>query len=300
MGILGTHPPAPLPGALIRVRSRGRTFETKSDADGLFAFYGLPSGEYEFAPDLPPHTTFSRYIESEAPPDRFPVSSEACRERNVEVFASGSIQGRVVDSSNRIVTDATVHLRPVEAAGLPDSQRLPRAYQSKGGYFKFPHVSAGRYLLLVNPNDERDPEFPYRKTAAVITVRDGEQARNADIRLGESFAVRHLNVRVTWADGSPVRTFVFLEAKGTADPALESSATTDTGAGVLKLLANEPYQVQARLTCRYSDDNSVGPGETLRSSGITLSMRDDPGKVALRFPANTCPAIAGKTLLNGR
>jgi hypothetical protein len=66
-GILGMHAPRPLPNAVVRVTADGRMYETLPDADGLYEFHDLPSGRYEFAPDLPPGTTLSWFIGSDKP-----------------------------------------------------------------------------------------------------------------------------------------------------------------------------------------------------------------------------------------
>jgi hypothetical protein len=66
-GVLGTDDPKPLANRLVRVKANGRTYKTRSDADGLYAFYDLPSGRYDFAPDLPRGTTLSWFIDSDKP-----------------------------------------------------------------------------------------------------------------------------------------------------------------------------------------------------------------------------------------
>ncbi len=56
-GKLGTHTPRPLANTLVRVKTDGRVYETRADAEGLYALYNLPSGRYELIPDLPQGTT---------------------------------------------------------------------------------------------------------------------------------------------------------------------------------------------------------------------------------------------------
>src|ERR1022692_3401467 len=169
---------------------------------------GLPSERYEYAPDLAQGTTLSWYIGSDRPQVPFELTGAPCQERNIEVFASGSIQGRVLDSSNRLLPHAFVYIVPAAAKVLPKERQLYWESQGKEGFFKFVHIPPGEYLVLVNPDDSETAEFPYRRTfhpgvhdrsaATVITLRAGEQIRDADIRLQQQFAPRHLSVRVTW------------------------------------------------------------------------------------------------------
>ena len=165
-GLIDTKPPRPLPNTIVRVNNSQQTFQTQSDEQGSFQFYGLPSGKYSFAPDLPAGTQLSWYINSDNPLVPFDVQGGTCQARDVAVFASGAIQGRVLDPSGGLLPGAFVYILPVEqaTATLPQKQELYWDYQNKKGFFKFVHLPPGDYLLVVNPNDERDPAFPYQRS----------------------------------------------------------------------------------------------------------------------------------------
>ena len=193
-GLLGAEASKALSNALVRVRSEGRSYQTHANAEGLYAFYDLPGGRYEFAPELPQGTTLSWYIGSDSPPGPFELKGSGCQERDIEVFASGSIQGRVLDSSKRALPHAFVYIIPAALKVLPQERRqLYWESQGKEGFFRFVHIPPGEYLVLVNPDDSQTADFPYRRTfhpgvhdrsaATVITVRAGEQIKDADIWL---------------------------------------------------------------------------------------------------------------------
>ncbi len=120
----GTRPPQPLPNVLLRVKARGKVYQTLTDSQGLYAFYNLPSGKYEFVPELPPGTSLSWYMGSDEAVSRFDVHSGSCQERNLEVFPSGSIQGRVLDSSDNLIRDAFVYVMPADKATIPSEREL--------------------------------------------------------------------------------------------------------------------------------------------------------------------------------
>jgi len=65
----------------------------------------------------------------------------------------------------------------------------------------------------------------------------------------------------------------------------------------LTILPNEPYKIEAHLTCRYGDDHGIGPGATLRSNEVYMDAKDDRAEISLVIPASGCPEVAGKTLL---
>jgi len=309
-GTMGTHEPKPLANVLVRVKADGKGYETRADTEGSYAFYNLPPGRYEFAPDLAPGTTLSWFIGSDRPLVPFELNAGACQERNIDVFASGSIQGRVFDSSNKLLPHAFVYIVPAHEKVLPKVRQLYWVSQGTEGFFKFVHLSPGQYLILVNPDDSRNPEFPYRRTfypgvhertsAAIITLREGEQMMDADIQLEPQFAPRHLTVRVTWADGRLIKDFVFIAAKGTANRvAMSHTSQPDMKASVvdLSILPNEPYKVQGELICRYADERSIGPGATLKSNTVYLGRGDNRAELTLTIPATACPEIHGKRRL---
>ena len=66
-------------------------------------------------------------------------------------------------------------------------------------------------------------------------------------------------------------------------------------AGDLKILPNEPYEVQAELICRYADQRSEGPGAILKSAKVFLAPDDGRTEMTLTIAATTCPMVPGKT-----
>ena len=312
-GKLGMNAPTPLGNIRVRVKSDGKVYETQADSEGLYAFYGLPSGKYEFTPDIPPGTKLSWYIGSDDPVRPTDVTAGTCREYDIEVFPSGSIQGRVLDSSNELLPHAFVYLVSADQEVLPAERDLYWESQGKEGFFKFVHIPPGNYLVVVNPDDLRKPDFPYRRTfypgvhergsAAVITLRGGEQIRNADIRLSPAFLPRRLPVRVTWADGRLIRDYVSVTAKATSKPsALSHIRQKDSNASIIDLSVDpgETYEIEARLTCRYADLQGVGPGATLKSAKVYLAPDDRQTEVLLVMSVTACPVIPGKEILTER
>jgi hypothetical protein len=306
-GSLGTRAPKPLANALVRVKAGGRTYQAEADSEGLYAFYNLPSGRYEFAPDLPAGTTLSWFIGSDKPLAPFDLRAGTCQERNVEVFASGSVEGRILDSANEPLPQAFVYIVPAEEGALPKAQQMYGEFQDKKGFFKFVHIPPGKYLIVVNPDDSRKPDFPYLRTfypnaherasAGIVTLGGGEQLTGVDIHLDKPFAQRHLKVRVAWANGLVIQDFVSVRAKGTANPAVTADAKRrDLKAGLLELtvLPEERYEVEAELTCVYSSNGVRGPGATLRSNKSYLVPGDDQTELLLTMPGTGCPEIAGK------
>jgi hypothetical protein len=255
-------------------------------------------------------TTLSWFIGSDEPPTSFELHAGACEVRDMEIFASGAIQGRILDASGKPLGSAFAYIVPAGEKVLPKKGKLYWEYQGKQGFFKFVHIPPGEYLIVVNPDDSLDPTFPYRRTffpgvhdrasAATVTIREGEQIKDVDIQLEQQFAPRHLTARVTWADGRLIRDFVFVTATGTSHPdAMSDARQPDLKASVVEMsvLPDEPYEVEAELTCRYADERSVGPGAKLKSNKIYLAPGDGQKKLLLTIPATSCPEVHAKELL---
>jgi hypothetical protein len=169
-------------------------YEARSDADGLYEFYNLPSGKYELAPELPPNKTFSRYMRGDKPHPPIELTGGRCKEYDIHLFASGSIEGRVFSASNNPISpDARVYIIPSDQKVLPKRFEMHSEAQEMNGHFRFLHLPPGNYLILVNPDDKRRADFPHERTfypgvrdrasAGIITIRGGEQIKDANIRL---------------------------------------------------------------------------------------------------------------------
>lgn len=309
-GQYGTLAPQPLANLLVRLKAGGKVYQTHADAKGLYAFYQLPSGKYQFAPDLPLGTTLS-WSGSDGPQPHFELHAGACQVHDIQVFSSGSIQGRILDASGKPLLNAFVYIVPAGGTVLPKRRELYGELQGKEEFFKFVRIPPGEYLIVVNPDDSLDPKFPYRRTffpgvddrasAAIITIRGGEQIKDVDIRLVQQFAPRHLTARVTWADGRLIKDFVFVTAKGTTNPdAMSDTTQPNLKASIVELsvLPNEPYEVEAELICRYAGGQILSaPGARLKSNKIYLAPGDDQKELRLMIPATACPDLPGKKLL---
>lgn len=300
--------PQPLANILVRLRGQERVYETRSDPEGLFAFYDLPQGEYEFAPELPPGTVLARYLGSGEPPGPFELRVGASQERDIWVYPGGSIHGRILDESGQPLPQAQVYIVP---ASGPDSGSADRYWESQGkdGFYKFLHLPPGAYLIVVNPDDAQRPEFPYRRTfypgvreraAAGVVQVSGAPVRGVDIRLERSFRPRHVRVRVSWSDGRLIRDAVFVNAKATQNAAaLAQTNQRNPKESIIELdlVPGEPYEIEASLICRYVDEKSIGPGATLHADKLYFTGTDERTELTLTIPATRCPEVPGKTSL---
>jgi hypothetical protein len=297
------HRLGPLAHTIVRLKAENaKTLEAITDAEGVYSFYGLPSGRFEFSADLPPGTT--------ARTDTLTLRGGACQEHSIAVYPSGSIQGRILDASNQPLPHALVYIVPAEQSPPLEWNQLYWEGQYEEGHYKLVQLPAGKYVIVVNPEDTLDPSFPYprtfypgvhqRESAAIITLAEGEQLKGVDLRLEPKFQPRRLKVRIEWADGRLVKD-ALIDADGIDHPeAIARTSRPDPRAGLVELLLvpDVPYRIAAHLTCSYADERSVRRGAKLQTSDVFLEPKDDRTELTLTMPATACPAIAGKTSVN--
>lgn len=189
---------APMPGVKVFAKSAEQTFETISDANGEYKFFGLPSGEYEVWADYPVYFTSRK--------EKVQTPANGCGVADFKAHRKGAISGRVTDADGAAVTD--IRLSLVSADASPQDMFEDRKTESawllagtdeKGGYF-FSHLPAGRYYVVINRTDfERTLSEKFQKTprlfypnakniekATIISIEEGEQIEGKDFRLPKS------------------------------------------------------------------------------------------------------------------
>src|SRR5580692_8762433 len=75
----------PLPGTTVELKSPERTVTSQTDNNGVFRFYGLPAGTYNFAAALPENLELAETILSEPTPS-ITVPENACYEQDLDAL----------------------------------------------------------------------------------------------------------------------------------------------------------------------------------------------------------------------
>jgi hypothetical protein len=149
----------PLAGVPVRATdSGGRSFSSRTDSRGAYAFSSLPAGTYRIEPDLPQGFERPQPRTAEVIAD-----GAACR---IDSFASpdGRIEGTVVDSNgNPVIGFVTLEpADPVEAAVARKRGGMPSDDAGADGKFSLRRVGPGRYRLRFYPKTGRG--FNFRAT----------------------------------------------------------------------------------------------------------------------------------------
>jgi hypothetical protein len=196
----------PLTNTEIEIRSEDHVFDTKTDSNGAYAFYGVTKGEYRIAAELPKNLELAQMILSDPlPPISLPEN--ACYEYDVAAYPTGNIKGRVLGPDGKPLHFAAVELfRPENypprnsGLGWMESQEVGK------GYFEFTHVGPGDYIIVYNNSDDVSTDTPFGRAfypgvtdvakAGRIHVEAGGQVTNADIHVAGGKPTRSITVRL--------------------------------------------------------------------------------------------------------
>ncbi len=131
------------------VDREGKSFSTRTDDRGAYAFLSLPAGIYTIEPDLP--KGFAR------PP---PLTAEligglGCRVDHLAI-ADGRIEGTVVDARGNPLA-GFITIQPADESG--ERSGLPGDEVGPNGKFSLPHLPPGRYRLVYRPDTARRMTF---------------------------------------------------------------------------------------------------------------------------------------------
>jgi len=286
----------PLPNILIRLQSDKKSFETRTDQQGAYAFSRVPPGKYQVSADLPPDLALGDVIGND-PIKPFELPRHCCFENNLYALPSGRISGEVIGPDGKPLRLAVVYLYP--ATRYKDAKQGSYSLQGQGRPFaewkpfEFHHLPAGDYVLVFNPKNEENPDAPFPTTfyphspavegAQVIHLADGQQLSDTDIQVSDPLPTRQITVRLVW-DGRRPEDFyppqVVVNASAGKNPFPEE---TDRDAYTLSLLLSSRYTIHAEAFCRIGTTGKAATNDaTVDGSDLSVS------EVTLRFAKGEC------------
>jgi hypothetical protein len=293
-------PDDPLPKIKLKLRSKDDRFATSTGPDGVYSFYDVHAGEYQYTADLPARFEFTqKTLKGGLPPFRIP--SGACYEYNVSALPTGKIRGGVLGPDGKPLQLASVEL--YRADRYDNSKPGLWAFQGDNGKFEFDHIGQGEYILVFNRMNRQDPNSPFPRSfypgvtdqseTKIIRMKDGEQLLNANIKLQDGFPTRKLKVQLKWQDGRPLgEVTVKAEAQEGGNPAARKLAD---GAYEFTLLESAHYTFSAwedldpqHATQRHANSTCAIPAR-IDSDTVTVAGADEDAKsITLTFVTPPC------------
>ena len=218
------YPDFEFEGQKIKIIGPKKTYQTKTDKDGVFEIYDLPPGKYFIEPEIPAGWKIDPYwlrysssvIGGELgrpemkSPNQVAVMLEPKKHASVDfVFTIDNyVRGRVLDPTGRGMYHVCVYL-------LQRGKDLGRYdCTDEQGRFEITEVPEGEYVLVANQDGKPSSHEPFprifypnvmeRERAAVINIGPAENVANLDIVIPKLEETVTISGVLRYSDGKPV------------------------------------------------------------------------------------------------
>ncbi len=317
------NPDLDVAGKKIKIIGPKKSYEVKTNKDGVFEIYDLPPGKYFIEPEPPAgwkiDPSWLRYSASVVKndygepelksPKQVPVTLEPKKHASVDIFLTfdNFVRGRVLGPKGRPLEDVCINL-------LRSGQDKygPAGCTDKQGRFEISAIPPGEYVMVVNSDDKPSEDEPFRRIyypgvseaerATVIRIGPGETIDNLDLvisKLEETIIVKGV---LLYSDGNPVveESVKFKVTKTNdkvdGDVRVKTDSTGHFTLRILKGLTGELFS-EAWLfegvykNCPKVDElilRSGSRGVTVQSNIVKLATDQDVYEVELTLPFSRC------------
>lgn len=228
-----------LPHVAIRAISRTEKFQTVSDENGEYRFYGLPRGSYRFEADLPAGLKIGQTILS-TPPPLVKLGWNQCFESDITALPTGEIGAEVVDTSGRPLDYLFVSL--FSASEFEKGEMRGRSADT-GYYFhpiRFSRLAPGEYVLTLSEHQAYAPASTFSAAPLRFVLHEGEKLSVLRLEVRESAPVCNVPVNLNGCKGAKY------EVRATPGRGeLILSQSLDPGSISLRLLKGVEYKISA-------------------------------------------------------
>lgn len=306
-------------GRVIRIAGEGKSYEVKTNKNGVYEIYGLPAGKYIIEPEVPAGWKVSdswmrrpRFsgLDQVLSPKKIPVTLEGAGDVSLDIRyeIDNAIRGGIYDPNGNPMRD--VCIEAMEAGGENRSWGMDC---TKGeGKFVLPRLPRGSYFLVVNKKGKISGSVPFktlyypnvfdRKKAVAIAVREGEFIDDVNIYVPKTEEVITIEGVFLYSDGKPVDDgFVRFEADE-ADDKIDSENHVETDAsgrfsikvlkGLKGKLHGEMYSYVGEYeNCPQLDSLIKRDGKTVKTSAIAIQAEDNLSGLELRYSFPSCKKV---------
>jgi hypothetical protein len=291
-------PSDPIASISLKLRSAIDRFQTNSGPDGVYNFYDVHAGKYNFTANLPPGTELTQKAQNAAL-SAFQIPEDACYEYDVYALPTGHIQGTVFGPDGK--TPLPIASLELFRVGAYDAARPGYwGFQGAKGVFQFDHVGPGEYVLVYNRPNRMDPNSPFPRMfypgvatigeAKKIVLKDGQTLQKVNLKVSNGYPSRQLKVVVKWSGVHPAGT-VTVAAKADQYENPSANKLAD-GAYTFSIFDSANYTISAweDLTPqRIVGKNACQLPARIEAPSVTVAGANAATKeITLTFPKPTC------------
>ena len=213
-----------LEGKTIKIIGPTKTYETKTNHDGVFEIYDLPPGKYSIQPEMAPgwkidayHLRYSPSVAASASLrpklkslQQVEITLNPGKHASIDIVfeADNRVRGRVLGPKGKPLQDVCVYLlRPGQEKWGPSD------CTNEEGRFEITAVPQGEYVLVANQYGKPSNREPFakifypsvaeRERATTIYVNPGDVVENIDIIEPKLEEIITLEGVLRFSDGRP-------------------------------------------------------------------------------------------------
>ena len=218
------HPDIDVEGKKIKIIGANKTYQTKTDNDGVFEMYGLPPGKYFIEPEIPAgwkiDPFFLRYSQSVVMNDEERPKTKSINQValmlepkkhasvNIVFTVENSLRGSVLDPKGKGMHGVCVYLNSPEQESWG-----PFNCTDEQGRFEINEIPEGEYVLVANRDGKPSSREPFakifypgvtdRERATVISISPGQKLTDFDIVIPKLVETITISGVVQYSDGKP-------------------------------------------------------------------------------------------------
>lgn len=303
-------------GRTIRILGGDKSYEVKTNKNGVYEIYDLPAGKYLIEPEGPGGWKLSeiwlRYSlflgdDQGRFPKQIPIvlADKGHTNLDVQYEIDTAIRGKVYDPNGNPMQGVCIGVqeqRENRAAGILDCTK-------EDGSFVLTRLARGNYFIVVNSGGKISSREPFktfyypnvfaREKAVAVAIREGESLEGINIYAPKTEETITIEGTLLYSDGQPVvKESVQFKAEKTKDDIEgDANASTDSNGRfsikILKGLKGRLYGEMSAYTgkfenCPQLDSIIKKGGERVETSAIEIQAESSLSDVELRYPFPSC------------
>lgn len=244
-------------GRKIRIVGASKSYEVKTDENGVYEIYDVPAGKYSIEPEMPPGWKVANFWLEHSPsfagdaevksPKKIPIVLKDKKHAGLDIRfeVDNAIRGTIYDTTGKQMNGVCLKLVPADGtkgAYLADCTE-------KNGTFEIDEIPPGSYVLVVNDDGKITSSEPFntfyypnvykREDATVFHISLGDFVENVQVHVPQMEETITVEGLLLYSDGKPApdEAVEFKSVKSGSNELSEARVKTDAkGRFSLKIL----------------------------------------------------------------
>lgn len=306
-------------GRKLRIIGANKTYEVKTDKDGIYEIYDLPAGKYLIEPEIPIGWKLNYYElrysssfagnEEEELTKKIPIILEDKKHAGLDIRfeIDNAIRGKLYDPTGKPMNGVCITALLTDQKG-----NGPFDCTEEDGSFAISELPSGSYILVINDDGKISSREPFktfyypkvfeREKAAVFTINEGVILEGINIYVPRMEEIITIEGVFLYSDGKPVidESVEFKAEKTKEGIESDARATTDANGRfsirILKGLKGKLYGGMYTYIGEYENCpnlesiiKKIGRTNTeIKTPAVEIQAENNLYGVELKYPFPSC------------